>query len=39
MSLWLALAMAGLFAIQAIGTTSQQIPPRPMPTCPPECPR
>lgn len=37
LSFWLALAAAGIFVIQAAGTSQQRFD-DPAPTCPPKCP-
>jgi hypothetical protein len=39
MSLWLALAAAGIIALQALPSSNTLHPTVPFPTCPPECPR
>jgi len=39
LSLWLALAAAGIFAIQAMPSKNNMTADMPLPTCPPECPR
>lgn len=38
LSLWLALAAAGIIATQARPSTSHAVGVAPFPTCPPECP-
>lgn len=38
MSLWLALAAAGIIASQAMPSSSHIVADAPYPTCPPECP-
>jgi len=38
MSLWLALAAAGVFAVKAMPSKHQVVADLPLPTCPPECP-
>jgi hypothetical protein len=37
-SLWLALAAAGVFAVKALPTRHNVTADLPIPTCPPECP-
>jgi hypothetical protein len=37
-SLWLALAAAGILAIQALPSATQTHKDLPFPTCPPDCP-
>ncbi|HTC88158.1 MAG TPA: hypothetical protein VK686_07650 [Bryobacteraceae bacterium] len=38
LSLWLALAAAGIFAIQAMPSKHKVTMDMPLPTCPPDCP-
>jgi hypothetical protein len=38
MSLWLALAAAGIFAVQAVPSSRPAAGVIPFPTCPPSCP-
>jgi hypothetical protein len=38
LSLWLALAAAGIFAIQAFPSSNHVQTDLPFPTCPPDCP-
>jgi hypothetical protein len=38
LSLWLALAAAGIFALQALPPSHQAQMDLPLPTCPPDCP-
>jgi hypothetical protein len=37
-SFWLALAAAGIIAIQTMPSSRTQLVPLPFPTCPPDCP-
>ncbi|HTB18227.1 MAG TPA: hypothetical protein VK708_08920 [Bryobacteraceae bacterium] len=38
MSLWLALAAAGVFAVHAMPSKHVVVADAPLPTCPPDCP-